>query len=321
MSPRTKIISGLVYAVILVIGIYYFRAPIEQVVQISIQFIATTVNPSKPCTKPILYSIGSLDKRFGISEETLKKDIKLAADGWGSILDRNLFEYSEAASLKINLIYDYRQESMTILNRLGIIIKNNSETYHTLKTKYDSLMVTYREDKATFDNDVKNYTSKKATYERDVTYWNSHEGITQKKYQELQQMRVDINTLAAKISNEQAQINTTIATINALVPPMNRLIQELNLNVGSINAVGVETGKQFNEGEYVEDKEGKRINIYLFDDNDQLIRVLKHEIGHALGVVHVGDSKAIMYYYNDGINDQFTAADMAALNIACGIEK
>lgn len=63
---------------------------------------------------------------------------------------------------------------------------------------------------------------------------------------------------------------------------MNQLIVILNLNVNQFNTVSHSNGEEFEEGEYVRDISGERINIYEFDGEKKLIRVLTHELGHAL---------------------------------------
>jgi predicted Zn-dependent protease len=48
--------------------------------------------------------------------------------------------------------------------------------------------------------------------------------------------------------------------------------------------------------------------------------VLAHELGHALGLDHNEDSKAIMYRLNNGINEKLTNTDLVALKALCGIK-
>ena len=49
----------------------------------------------------------------------------------------------------------------------------------------------------------------------------------------------------------------------------------------------------------------------------KLVRLLAHEMGHAVGIDHVGDPEAVMYKLNMGENLTATATDLAELNKVC----
>ena len=101
---------------------------------------------------------------------------------------------------------------------------------------------------------------------------------------------------------------------------LNQMAKSLNLNVQTFNTVNASNGEQFDEGEYVEDASGRHIDIYQFENQDKLLRVMEHEMGHAIGLQHVSDPDAIMYYLNEGSNEKLTQADIDELKKVCGIQ-
>ena len=127
--------------------------------------------------------------------------------------------------------------------------------------------------------------------------------------------------------NKTAEINQHVSTVNSLVDRikqvegvLNNQVATLNLKVKNYNSLGDSTGREFNEGEYVRNASGTKINIYQFKDEGQLIRVLAHELGHAIGLDHIDNPKAIMYYLNEGVNEKLTPDDLTALRNRCGVK-
>jgi|SRR5665213_185902 len=66
---------------------------------------------SYPCEAPIEFQIGTLDPRFGISRSDFQSAIEQAGGVWAIAANRKLFRYKETGKLKINLVYDARQQT------------------------------------------------------------------------------------------------------------------------------------------------------------------------------------------------------------------
>lgn len=302
------------FIAILVAGVgYYFRTNLGG-------YLQRLANQVQPCARPITYSVVSVDPRFGITQEQLLSDIDKAGNIWDSSAGKKLFEYSPTGGLKISLVYDYRQQVTDALKKLGIVVTNDRNSYDTLKARYDALSAQYDQKKAYLDSLVAKYETEKGAYERDVQSSNARGGASKQEYTSLEQRRTDLNNQAALINQAQNSLNVLVDPINAMVVTLNKLVAELNLQVNQYNAIGSSTGKEFDEGVYISGPSGISITIYQFNDEAQLVRVLAHEMGHALGVDHLDNPKAIMYRLNEGSNAQLTADDITALKNRCGIK-
>ena len=306
---------GIFFILLLILGFgFYYRSSINS-------FIQNFLHRIQPCEQPIIYSIADIDPRFGISQTKLLDDIAQAEKIWESAINKNLFEYSPTGKLKISLIYDYRQEATDNLKRLGIIIRDDTSTYDTLKAKYNVLNAQYYKEKTYLENLIKSYNASKNTYDKDINYRNSQGGASKAEYDSLEQRRIILNNQAATINKTQRSLNALVDPINSMVVILNKLVYSLNLQVGKYNGIGGSTGKEFNEGEYISNASGTTIDIFQFNDENQLIRVLAHELGHALGLLgHLDNPKAIMYRLNEGANAELTADDIAILKKQCGIK-
>lgn len=299
--------------VLLVGVVVYFRGPLQVVWN-------QMKNNYLPCRYPITYRINTFDTKFGVSKTDFLAAMKEAEAIWEKPIGKNLFDYKTDGYLKVNLVYDDRQKTTQELAKMGIVVKNDKESYDKIKSTYDSINASYKIQKAAFETRVAAFNVRKDAYEKQVAEANSKGGANKQTYARLNTEKQYLNGEMNTLNKLQTNLNTTISNLNTLASEINTLAKTLNINVEHYNTIGDDLGGEFDEGLYKSDMSGTEIDIYQFDNKTKLVRVLAHELGHALGLEHVDDQKAIMYRLNDGVNEKLTNADLVELKALCGIK-
>lgn len=277
------------------------------------------VNPtiSVPCSQPIKYSVGRVDPEFGVSHNDLLKALDEAARIWASALGRTPFAYAPDGPLAINLLYDYRQQTLDKLRRLRQAINMSKATYDGLKATYDDYLAQYKAQERDYHQQVALFEQQKGRFEAEVSFWNARGGVPPGVYIRLKQEEAALNTAARALSQQAAALNALGDKINALIDRLNVLASEIDFNVERFNRLVDEIGDSV-QGEYVKDSQGQRIYIYGFRDREELVQVLAHELGHALGLDHVDNPQSIMHPSAGG--QRLASDDLAKLKALCGIE-
>jgi len=297
--------------VVLGAGVYGFRQEIGNLIKFH--------SLSAPCGKPIAYSLGNFGAKFGISQKSFLSAIAEAEAVWEGPVGLDLFAYADGGALKVNLIYDYRQQATSKLSSLGIAVDESRASYDALKIKYNTLNNTYDQAKVDYDAKRVSFEERKASYDQEVDRWNKKGGAPEKDYNQLQAEKTALQTDLVEIKQIETKISGYVDEINAMVVVLNRLAGALNLNVAKYNEIGAARGEEFTEGDYQVNGGAQEINIYEFSTYYKLVRILAHELGHALGLDHVADPKAIMYKLNISSNGKLAADDLSALKERCAI--
>jgi len=322
-----KILKFFILLIIIGVFIYQFRVLLYSQSVSIIDSLKSSFNGvffKNPCSEPIPYTLGTFDTQFNISKSYFLGALSEAEAIWEKPFSQNLFVYLPNSStnnvLEINLIYDYRQQATSKLASLGITVKNDKASYDKLKETFTALQTKYNTEKNVLNVRIDTFNQKQQAYETEVIYWNKKGGAPQAEYDKLQTEKVSLKQEALELKIEQAKINAMVDEINALVVALNRLVATLNLSVDQYNTVNGSRGESFEEGVYSEDGSNREIDIYEFSSRTKLVRVLAHELGHALYLDHIDDPTAIMYELNQGTNLTLSDADLSALKAKCRVK-
>jgi chromosome segregation ATPase len=217
----------------------------------------------------------------------------------------------------ISLVYDARQEMTQRLRGIGVTITDDRSSYDRLKVKYDAAYAQYESKKTAFEASVASFNADRDNYQKQVDYWNARGGAPRADYEKLQAQEASLAQKSQALQADQNSLNATAQEVNDLAVALNQLIAALNLDVQKYNTTGQANGTSFEEGLYERQLGIETITIFEYENNSLLIRVLAHELGHSLGLDHVEDPNAIMYYLNQGEAISLASADKSELKQVC----
>lgn len=265
-----------------------------------------------PLDTRLRYKIGEVDPRFNINKEQVQSLAQQATEIWHAGTLQNLFVYDPNAQLAINLIYDDRQAESDARSQEMRILENTQQYTQGEKQKIQQIHAELDMANRELDIQKVNYQNKVEQYNQLVNSMNqTRQNLDASARFQLDQQKNQLIIEQEQLKQQLDTYNQKVYELNRQVDQLNSVNQQFNQSVDRFNTRF--QPRQFDKGVF----DGRTINIYEFESNDDLRVTIAHELGHALGLAHNNDPKALMYPMmkeQDLKNFRLTAADLAMLN-------
>jgi len=284
---------------------------------IALPLVVVYLRMPKPCSEPLTYRIGHIDERFGLSRLEFSMAVKKAAAIWGQPLSRELFREDPQGAIEISLIYDYRQETADRLKKLNYKIDYTKNTHDNMMLRFESLKSQYERSRAALEGDLNAFNVRLNAFNAEVEAWNRRGDAPENVRNRLMSEKNGLNAERERFLLRQDEAKKMADEIKSLVLIMNEIAAVQNLDVVHYRDVGSRLGGEFQEGYYEHKKGTQSIKIYHYNNDAMLVRLLVHELGHALGLEHSANPDAVMYRLNQSDKLELTADDIAALKAKC----
>jgi vacuolar-type H+-ATPase subunit I/STV1 len=253
--------------------------------------------------------MGTVDPRFGITEEEFGIAADEAVELWNRAVGRTVLARAEDG-LPVSLAFDDRQRATQVAGQIDQRQEGTNAERAVLEERQQSIVARQK----TLERDIAAFNTRADTYQAEVTRWNSQGGAPPDVHARLEQERKALDELQRSLASRSQALEADSAAVEKDIADLNARIRDINASVDSFNRT---VDHEFEQGLYIEDEQGTRIVVYEFSTRQELIWVLAHEFGHALGLGHLDDTSAIMYAKNQGGIPKISEADKQALIARC----
>jgi hypothetical protein len=276
---------------------------------------------ARSCGQTIQYRIGKIDERFGVDGQRVIAAAAQAAGLWNAAADAKVMEYDAAGSVTIELIYDARQNLMQGYDGYAASIHQEQARLDRMEEEVVALQSQIDAANAAVTAGQNDFGIQRDSYNANVDRLNGIGGGTRGQVRALDQVKLQLN-------RQESDLNKKIEALVKLNARRRQLVQEHNALVGHVNEMVAAVNKAFAKdivsGLYIKSGNRATIEIFAFTDPSDLVALLAHEFGHALGLGHSKEPGSIMgmVHKSDGTMAgslvQLSAGDVAALADVCG---
>jgi len=272
------------------------------------------------CDEPIQYTLGDIDARFGVSNDEIIQLLGEAETVWEQGVGINLFEYvptRKKGVVDVNFIFDQRQEQVIAQKQSSQELQDQWKHYSDLADEYNRQLKEHNVRIEKYNEDLAQYEARLAIYNQRVEEWNQGDRTSRAELKWIQTEEQNLKTI-------EQELETRRQALNAFTDDLNKVVNELNALHKSLSEQTDYHNAQYNAGEHVVagDQGSYTIHIYQYYSTAELRAILAHEMGHALGIGHLDDHEAIMYYLTKDQNLyplQLTPDDIAAARSTCNL--
>ena len=274
------------------------------------------------CEQPIHWRLGNVDERFPLNTKEFRKSAFEAERIWEDAIGKELFVLDDTSPFEVYTVFDERQQMTYEAKNLEGSINNYKQEAALLESQYASLKNQYDQKEMELSNLEKELEAERKDYEKDVRKWNDSSRTSYDQYEKLLKKEKNLKKLQDRFEKEIKNFNQLTSRVNASADNINAKTNQVNEKIKTYRDKYGEPAP-FVQGLYHPPLD--KIEIFQFEEREDLRMVLAHEFGHALGIFeHVSDPEALMNAMMDRQNienPKLEQSDIDAYDSICPLRE